>query len=118
MNSGSLLFIVQGSEELPYQVTVKKESNNLTVNCTCQGAVHGLVCKHRMAIVTGNISDIEIIDFDPDLINIVGNWLKGSDVEQAILKFKILEKEINFEIKKIKNILNDAKKNIHKSMID
>ena len=31
-----LIFLVQGSEQEPYQVSIRKLANNLTAKCTCR----------------------------------------------------------------------------------
>lgn len=38
----------------PYDVCFKRENGLLTITCECEGAVHGLACKHRLALAAGN----------------------------------------------------------------
>jgi len=49
---------VQGSSEEPYTVTVIQLPGALHMNCTCQAGQLMQLCKHRLAILDGDLSAI------------------------------------------------------------
>ena len=53
-----ITFLVQGSAIDPYRVTFTKNKNNLNAFCTCPAGENGQYCKHRLAILGGDVSAI------------------------------------------------------------
>jgi DNA polymerase-3 subunit epsilon len=52
----SLSFTVQGSTGSEYEVTARKVANQLRMTCTCQAGQNRIWCKHRTALLDGDIS--------------------------------------------------------------
>lgn len=110
-------FLVQGSSLEPYTVRfVNHENKNLSAYCNCMAGENGQYCKHRFNILDGNTEGI--ISTNLNDVKIVSSWFHGSDIEEAIVKFNIIEKEVKKEVKKLKNKLDIAKKEIVKAMLD
>ena len=89
-----------------------ERKNNLSAYCTCPAGENGQYCKHRFNILAGVTKGI--VNLKEDDVNTVKNWLPGTDVEVAIEKMHMLEKEAE----KIKLALATAKKEVAKAMRD
>lgn len=106
-------FEVQGSAAEPYIVTFEKRSEtNLSAYCTCPAGDNGLYCKHRFSILEGNSK--AIVSSNIDDVEIVVEWLTGTDVEAGIKQMRGLESESA----KIKKELTRVKKDLAKAMRD
>ncbi len=108
-----ITFEVQGSATEPYEVVfVLRSPTNLSAYCSCPAGENGLYCKHRFAILDG----IQKCIVSPNAgeVRIVQSWLPGTDVEQALLNTRNLEKEAA----KIKKELSSAKKELARAMRD
>ena len=53
-----LRFQVRGSQPEPYTVVFIREGDRLTGSCTCEGAASGQNCKHRLALLNGDVSAV------------------------------------------------------------
>jgi len=84
-----LNFLVQGSAQDPYEVTFIKDADKLIALCTCPAGVNGQYCKHRFGIFGGNAKGI-VSDNKGD-VNIVQEWLAGTDLEEAYKEMIRLE---------------------------
>lgn len=107
-----ICFLVQGSAEEPYKVTFKKNGSNLSAYCTCPAGENGQYCKHRFRILDG--CNEGIVSSNKDEVMIVRSWLRGTDVEVALME--VAEKERIFE--KVKKDLSIAKKKLARVMLD
>lgn len=108
-----ITFWVEGSSLEPYEVRfIKRSEKNLSAYCTCVAGENGQYCKHRFRILNGNKSGI--ISDNAEQVAEVNQWLKGSDIEAAILHMIDIEDEV--EIAKTK--LKQAKKAVVKAMLD
>ncbi len=87
-----LTFLVQGSQLDPYQVTFRKEGNNLTAHCTCRAGEVGQYCKHRFNLMAGDST--HLVSNNLDDITVLASLLSGSDVEQALRNVQIAEKQL------------------------
>lgn len=105
-----LVFLVKGSSADPYEVTFIKDDASLTAICTCPAGTYGNFCKHRIAILDGNIKAITS-DNAAEAATVV-NWLPGTDVEAALVELRNVEKTPGTD----KNALNAAKRNLAKVM--
>ncbi|MBF0614709.1 MAG: hypothetical protein G8237_13240 [Magnetococcales bacterium] len=106
-----LLFRVQGNNNRPVEVTIKKNGKNLTSTCTCSSGVDD-ICQHRINILSG--SDKEIISNNADEIKKISSWIAGTDVGKAmhdmIESLKMLENA--------KDDFNNARKRLIKALKD
>ena len=106
-------FLVQGSAELPYRVAFSHDGgSNLTAVCTCPAGLVKQFCKHRVAILTGELADI--VSGNAEDAYTVQQWYEGSDVERAIQQITDLE----FQLDQIKKKLTQAKKMVAQAMHD
>jgi uncharacterized Zn finger protein len=106
-------FSVQGSAEVPYTVSFSSDGNgNLTARCTCPAGAVRQYCKHRFNILLGDVSDI--VSPNTELVHVVYDWYRGSDVERAIKEIETLEAEMDA----LKKRLTAAKKMVAQAMND
>jgi len=85
-----LVFLVKGSSSDAYEITFIKDGASLTAICTCPAGTFGNLCKHRVAILEG---DVKAISSDnADKAPQVTEWLAGTDVEAALAELRNAEK--------------------------
>jgi uncharacterized Zn finger protein len=85
-----LVFLVKGSSSDAYEITFIKDGSSLTALCTCPAGTFGNLCKHRVAILDGNVKAISSDNADqaPKVLE----WLVGTDVETALAELRVAEK--------------------------
>ncbi len=105
-------FLVQGSAPEPYLVVFRKNGNNLTGLCNCPAGENGMYCKHRFRILAG--SNEGIVSDNINDVDIVKNWVKGSDVEKALDELHQAETDLE----KMKKKVSALKKKLARTLID
>lgn len=105
-------FLVQGSADEPYKVTFQKKGTNLSAYCTCPAGENGQYCKHRIIILEG--SNEGIISSNKDEVMIIKSWLRGTDVEAALMSLIDAQKQCE----KAKIELSAAKKQLARAFRD
>jgi hypothetical protein len=108
----NICFLVQGSAEEPYKVTFKKTDSNLSAFCTCPAGENGQYCKHRFRILDG--CDEGIVSSNKDEVMIVRSWLRGTDIEAALMGVIDAQKQCE----KVKRELSAAKKRLARAFRD
>jgi uncharacterized Zn finger protein len=86
-------FLVQGSAPDPYRVVFKKIGSNFTATCTCPAGEAGQHCKHRIRIILSDPTGI--VSKNVESVSEVISWVKGTDVESALVD--MLDAEKSFE---------------------
>jgi hypothetical protein len=106
-------FEVQGSAVAPYSVVfLKKNENDFSANCSCPAGQFGKYCKHRFSILEGQTKGI--VSNNLEKVELVQSWVKGTDVEQALIQIR----ELEIKAAQIKKDLATSKKLIAKAMRD
>ena len=105
-----LSFLVQGSAQEPYEVSFLKSNDNLNAYCTCPAGELGQFCKHKFNILEGSTK--AVVSDNADQVEVVTNWLAGSDVEAALVALY----EVQFELSKLKKKLSLARKEVARVM--
>jgi len=85
-----LIFLVKGSAPEPYEVTFIKDGESLTALCSCPAGRHGNFCKHRLSILDGK--PVGISSDNADDAAKITDWLRGTDVESALVDMRAVEK--------------------------
>jgi len=93
------VFLIKGSASEPYKVTFEKDGSNLSAYCTCPAGQNGQYCKHRFAILAGNL-DAVVSENVVDVKRVAG-WLLGTDVESALQDVALAEEELTRAKKKL-----------------
>ncbi len=105
-------FLVQGSAKEPYVVIFSKKGNNIRAQCNCPAGENGMYCKHRLRILAGSTEGI--ISANINDVEIVKNWLKGSDIENVMDELRQAEEELE----KMKTKVSALKKNLARKLFD
>lgn len=105
-----LFFTVQGSKGDEYEVTFHKEGSNVDILCSCQAGQKGIYCKHRFALLDGEIDSL--LSKNLHDVEKIPDFIKGTDIEVAYKNFI----EINREYEVIQNRLKSAKKALARAM--
>ena len=95
-------FLVQGSEEEPYEVIFDKEGGRVTATCSCPAGVKGPTgqcCKHRIGILRGDTDGI--VSTNKEDVKIVQGWIAGSGIEIEVHKLAEGEAELERDKKKV-----------------
>jgi len=104
-------FDVQGSAVAPYSVVFSKKSDvKFSVSCSCPAGVFGKYCKHRVSILDGDTKGI--VSDNLEQVELVQSWIKGTDIERALIQIK----ELDIKAAQIKKELAASKKLVAKSM--
>ena len=74
-----LCFSVKGSTGNVYEITGRKVSEKLRVSCTCQAGQNRIWCKHRMALLDGDVSDL--LSGALGDVEKLSKWAVGVEVE-------------------------------------
>lgn len=90
MDSIELRFLVKGSSSDPYELTFIKDGDSLTALCSCPAGQYGNFCKHRISILDGDAN--AVVSNNPDQVDIVVEWLRGTDVAIALAELRETEK--------------------------
>lgn len=93
MSLPELTFQVKGSASSPYEVTFIKDGASLTALCSCPAGQYGNFCKHRIAILDGDVATI--VSDNADNVTTVVSWLQGTDVAAALSEYRDLEEIAN-----------------------
>jgi hypothetical protein len=81
--TADLAFTVRGSKGDPYTVTFVRSGANLTSTCNCAAGAIGQYCKHRFALMAGDVTDLTS-DNAADVQTLRG-MIAGTDVEAALI---------------------------------
>lgn len=108
-----LTFHVSGSKGDAYVVKAGlQEPNNLWMRCTCQAGQKGMYCKHRFALLDGDITNLASDNSD-DVVTL-GTWLQGSDVQAAMAEVERRQADAD----EAKKLLSAAKKALARALRD
>lgn len=87
----TLHFIVKGSSGNIYEIEASRNGDNLRMTCTCEAGQHGLYCKHRFALMDGEIK--HLLSNNEDDVQTLKQMLAGTDVERRYKIIVELEKQ-------------------------
>lgn len=84
-----LEFLVEGSQGDEYSITFEVNGSNANAFCNCQAGSNGLYCKHRFAIMDGDVS--RLLSANAADVVRLKTLMKGSDLEEAYNRVLIAE---------------------------
>ncbi len=106
----TIIFLIQGGSDEPYEVNFNFDGQNMSASCTCQAGQNGQVCKHRLEILNGVSS--KVISNNKTDTKQVADLLKGTPIENKLTQLKEAEKELEAVKKKV----DSTKKEVAKIM--
>ena len=74
-------FLVKGSESVPYRVVFWRDGSNLKSSCTCRGGHNRRSCKHRLALLEADVTDLVSANYAD--IGALHELIAGTDVAAA-----------------------------------
>lgn len=106
-------FEVQSSDgSTTYVVEFLLEPSKLHVYCSCPAGMLGKWCKHKMQLVSGDVSGVlgssNAADFSE-----VQSWVKNSEFPRLLVEIKLAEDDIQvakIKLANIKKVLETAAK--------
>jgi NADPH:quinone reductase-like Zn-dependent oxidoreductase len=85
-----LKFEVYGSKSEPYYVVAQKHGDGtVSVTCTCPAGEMRTYCKHRFALLNGDVSSAP--DAKADDVNTLADWVKSSKLQDAMNEVQLAE---------------------------
>jgi hypothetical protein len=97
----------------PYVVEFSFESGKLYVSCSCPAGVLGKWCKHKMQLISGDVSGAINTSSVADFVD-VQNWVRNSEFPRLLDEIKSAEDEMQSaktKINNVKKMLEKAAKN-------
>ncbi|SDO55022.1 hypothetical protein SAMN05216360_1275 [Methylobacterium phyllostachyos] len=108
----NLLFSVRSSSsDEVYTLEAYRTGKGMRFSCTCPAGQVGSSCKHRMALLVGDVSSA--IDVDEAAVADLRTMAEGSPILTAIEEIAAAE----HEVERAKKALNGAKKRLGKAMM-
>jgi hypothetical protein len=86
------VFLVQGSDDEPYEVTFARTAHGFTAVCTCRAGQSRQSCKHRLRILGGSAADV--VSPNADDVHAVSSWLADSAVARALAAVEAAEEAL------------------------
>lgn len=81
-----ITFLVQGSEEEPYQIHARRIGTGFRMSCSCKAGQFGMWCKHRANLLAGDAS--AAIDPSPDAMATLQSLVEGTDAATVAQELK------------------------------
>lgn len=106
-----IVFLVQGSTPEPYQVSFQLENQRFVAACSCPAGIMHQICKHRLAILAGDASNI--VSPNTNEVSTVVSWLPGTPIERALAELHEAEKQVELT----KKLVIKAKKTLVNAMM-
>ncbi|MGY0779845.1 hypothetical protein ACW7BC_18300 [Azospirillum argentinense] len=88
----TLRFLVRGSQGDEYTVAFTFQQGEATSDCTCMGGRMGRFCKHRTALLDGDVSDL-LSDNGYDVTRL-RQLLDGTELDRVIKEASLLRKKV------------------------
>lgn len=80
-----LEFEIQGSADDPYRLRFERQGDNFTASCTCPAGENMQVCKHRLALLAGDVS--ALASDNEEAVPLLRNMLAGTPTAPALLAY-------------------------------
>ena len=81
-----LEFFVQGGAPEPYVVYFWREGTNLRSTCSCAAGHRGIACKHRLALLEGDITCL--VRTETSVVEQLRQLATGTDVDVALINYE------------------------------
>lgn len=86
------MFRVQGSAPDPYTIDITVSGDNMTAICTCPAGGFGKVCKHRVGLLYGEVS--ELVSGNESDVTALRDVLEGTDVQVRLSRLQDSEDDL------------------------
>ena len=97
-----------------YAVKFSLESGKLHVYCSCPAGVLGKWCKHKMRLISGDVSGV-LGSGTADFVE-VRNWVRNSELPRLLDEMKLAEDEMHAAKTKMDNLKRALEKAAQKGV--
>ncbi|MBI2286799.1 MAG: hypothetical protein HYU79_05065 [Nitrosomonadales bacterium] len=97
-----------------YAVEFSLESGKLRVHCGCPAGVLGKWCKHKMQLISGDVSSA--LGFGAADMDEVLDWIRDSEFPRLLDKMKLAEDEMQAAKTKMDNVKKALEKAAQKGV--
>lgn len=84
-----LRFDVSGSSGDPYVIEASRDGSTFTMTCTCKAGAIGQLCKHRVALLDGDVTSLRSENSDD--VKALRGLIEGSEAEAWFVRCAELE---------------------------
>ncbi|MBF0164734.1 MAG: sodium-independent anion transporter, partial [Magnetococcales bacterium] len=109
-----LELLAQEPDSDPFTILLRREGSNLTVSCTCGENDEEKTCDHRLAVLRGDFTALNLLNIEEHEIQNLTRMIQGTDVELAWSRLASTEKLMQ----EIQKDYQQAKDQIIKAMND
>lgn len=100
--------IKSSSSDSIYCITFTFYNSAITVHCDCPAGIYGKVCKHKTAILDGDVSSIDDSEINEDLIDLLARVKGNEDLinhNEELIEIEKQIKKMNTRKRKLKQDL-------------
>lgn len=96
-----------------YSVSVVADSEQLVVACNCKAGLFGKLCKHKIAVISANMSPLDVSGMQSNWVRAeIGTTLRQSALGAAFLRYV----EAESKVESAKKMFDIEKRLIESSM--
>ena len=103
-----LSFLVQVSSDTPHcTVTVRNDGDIVTARCTCESGGPGVLCKHRLSILSGQTKWV----ISNNLLSVkrVLTWVASTDIGHTIVRQAHAQRRVHEAREELENMAQRLK---------
>ena len=108
LNKQQINLKVSGSSPVPYKLTVVQNDTKVSITCGCKAASFGQLCKHRLALLAGDMTNI--IGTKEDILRAL-EWIKNSNIAELYQEYSAAHSQyvsVQESMEQAKRQLNSA----------
>ena len=110
----TLTFRVRSSSSDELYEVVAHFAPQLRISCTCQGGINGTICKHRTALLLGEVTSV--VEVDPAAVERLSRAAAESPLGRAMKELDEVEREAELLKRQIAAKLSAKRKQIARIM--
>jgi hypothetical protein len=106
-----LRFSATGSKGDPYEIVAQRRGQHVIITCTCGAGINGTYCKHRFALIHGDVSDLASNNIED--VKALRSMITGSTLADALTEVVQAEEVAA----KANRLMSAAKKRVAQAML-
>jgi len=97
------LRVKSSSSDAIYTLQIYCEDGNVAIFCDCSAGAYGKLCKHKLAIIANDKTDLENQDQDKNF-ELAHAWIRSSSLQKMLADIRVAEKEAESAQTKVKKL--------------
>ncbi len=97
------LRIRSGSSDAIYTLQIFCEDGNVAIFCDCSAGAYGKLCKHKLAVISNDRTDIENQEQNSNF-DLAHAWIKSSSLQEMLAEIRAAENEVESAQTKVKKL--------------